>query len=332
MKALALLALVGVAEAAPPKPLPGTLYFVADGKLAKLVAGTVTGFDDVGAPVFPSPWALPDGRLVGIASKGNGEPGSEQLVLIGPGTKLERFGPAATQVRDPAVVDKAIVIEARFEPQSELYRIDLATQKSTRLTVNKQGNFTPAAIGSKAVAFASSRDGDSEIYRLDLASKKAKRLTAFHKDDWSPRVSPDGKTIAFLSDRTGIPKIFLVETDGTVLRRLTDDDSYEEDDPVWSPDGKSIAFVRTRVGEKAYRKRGQVDIGRAREYSALVVHEVAKAKQRVLTTKLDASEPAWSPDGQWIAITADAKDIVAVPIDGSAPVPVAKNARLPRWK
>lgn len=331
MKALLVLLLLATAASAETR-LPGTLYFVQDGKLAKLANGALTtDFTDVGAPVYPSQLALPDGRLVGIASKGNGEPGSEQLVLIGPDTKVERFGPAITQVRNPAVVGKAIVVEAKLEPQSELYRIDLATQKSTRLTNNKQGNFAPAAIDGKSIAFASSRDGDSEIYKLDVTTKKAKRLTAFHKDDWSPRPSPDGKTIAFLSDRTGTPKIYLVEADGTMLRRLTDVDAFEEDDPVWSPDGKSIAFIATRTGDKARRNGNVVEIGGGLANSALVVYEVRKAKQHVLTKDLVASEPAWSPDGKWIAVTVGT-EILAVPVSGEAPVVVAKNARLPRWR
>lgn len=301
-----LLATVSVASA--DAKLPGELYYVQDGKLAKLANGATSRFDDVGAPVFPSPRALPDGRLVGIASKGNGEPGSEQLVLIGPGTKVERIGPAITQVRNPAVdrAGKWIVVEAKLEPQSELYKIDVASGKSTRLTDNKQGNFTPATLDAKAIAFASSRDGDSEIYRLDIATKKARRLTAFHKDDWSPQPSPDGKTIAFLSDREGKPHVFLINASGANLKRLATG-TDEEDEPVWSPDGKAIAFTRAKQ---------------------LVVRELASGAERAFGP---ASEPAWSPDGKWIAVTRDGS-VVAIPRDGGAPVVVAKNARLPRWR
>jgi TolB protein len=304
-----LLLLATFAVAGADAKLPGTLYFVQDGKLAKSAGGVITGFDDVGAPVFPSPFALPDGRLVGIASKGDGEPGSEQLVLIGPGTKVERIGPAITQVRNPAVdrAGKWIVVEAKLEPQSELYKIDIAgrSQKSTRLTTSKHGNFSPATIDAKSIAFASSRDGDSEIYKLDVVTKRAKRLTAFHKDDWSPRPSPDGKTIAFLSDREGKPQIFLVGPAGTNLRRLSTGDG-EEDEPTWSPDGKSIAFLRAKQ---------------------LVVRDATGTER----TFGPGSEPAWSPDGKWIAVTRD-NAVVAVPLAGGAAIVVAKHARLPRWR
>ena len=317
---------------AAPK-LPGALYFRVGDGLAKLADGVfVTDFAVADAQLFPSEYALPDGRVVGIASTGTGEAGSEQLVLIGPGTAIERIGPANTQVRNPAV-DPAgtwIVIESKVEPHSELYRIDLATQQSTQLTDNAQGNFTPAVLDGKSLVFASSRDGDSEIYKLDLATKQPTRLTAFHRDDWSPRPSPDGpnrsKTIAFLSDREGPPHIFLVDADGTHLRRLTTD-ADEEAEPTWSPDGTSIAF--TRAGK-------------------LVVRDVARAgrasRERVLTpTDASDAEPAWSRDGDWIAVTRTPKragssgtavsDIWAIPLAGGDPIAVTSgaNARLPRW-
>jgi len=316
----------GLSAAHAPK-LPGALYFRVGDRLAKLADGVfVTDFAD--AQVFPSEHALPDGRVVGIASTGTGEAGSEQLVLIGPGTAIERIGPANTQVRNPAV-DPAgtwIAIESKVEPHSELYRIDLATQKATRLTDNAQGNFTPAVLDGKSIVFASSRDGDSELYKLDLATKQPTRLTAFHRDDWSPRPSPDGKTIAFLSDREGPAHIFLVDADGTHLRRLTTD-ADEEAEPTWSPDGTSIAF--TRAGK-------------------LVVRDVARTgsapRERVLTPA-DArdAEPAWSRDGAWIAVTRTPKragssgsavsDIWAIPLAGGEPVAVTSGgtARLPRW-
>jgi TolB protein len=313
--------------------LPGALYFKRGEALVKLEAGMfTTDFANVGAPLFPSQFALPDGRVVGIASKGDGEAGSEQLVLIGPGTKVERIGPAHTQVRNPAVDPSGawIVIESKVEPHSELYRIDLASPKPVQLTDNPQGNFSPAILDVKTVVFASSRDGDSEIYKLDLATKKPTRLTAFHRDDWSPRVSPDRKTIAFLSDREGPPRIFLVNADGTQLRRFTaSSDTSEEDDPTWSPDGASIAFLRA---------------------GKLVVREVvagaagSAAAERVLTPDgARDAEPAWSPDGQYIAVSrtrpatsttpASVADIWVIPLASTDAIAVTSDAdaRLPRW-
>lgn len=310
-----------VAAPAAPK-LPGTLYFKTDHALARLSGGTLsTDFADVDAEVFPSRYALPDGRVVGIASKGDGEPGSEQLVTIA-GREIARIGPAATQVRNPAVdpAGKWIVVEAKLSPASQLYRIDVATGDSKPLTTDPQGNFAPAALGPRDVVFASSRDGDSELYRIDLETAKQTRLTAFHRDEWAAAPSPDGKTIAFLSDREGMPRIFLIDADGANLRRLTTrtERDAEEDEPVWSPDGKSLAYTVMVVGKS----------------SIVVVRDVAAGTERVVTPpRAKDAEPAFSPDGKWLAVVRDG-DVWAVPLAGGDAVRVTStpaSEHLPRW-
>ena len=328
-------------EPAPaPKPfvtadaskLPGTLYFLRNTQLAKLEAGTaVTGFSDVGANVFPSRHALPDGRLVGIASTGDGSAGGEQLVLIGPGTKVERFGPPATQVRDPAVDPKGawIIVEARFEPSPSLYRIDLATQKSTQLTNHDKGDFQPSLLGD-GVVFASSRDGDSEIYRVDAEGKQPVRLTAFHRDDFDPIASPDGKLVAFVSDREGRPRIFVMNADGTSLRRLTarTDTTLDEEQPLWSPDGSQLAYFVTKGA-----------------LSQLALHDVKTGVDRVVSPPDVRDEMmTFSPDGKWIAVSrmpTDSKSyslqIWAMPTEPGATTWLRITNgpdlhRMPRWR
>ncbi len=69
-------------------------------------------------------------------------------------------------------------------------------------------------------------------------------------NDTAPAVSPDGKTVAFMSLRDGNWEVYSVGADGQNLQRLTTADG-NDGLPVWSPDGKNIAFASNRDGEWA---------------------------------------------------------------------------------
>ncbi len=316
--------------------LPGVLWFVEDEpsrKLVRLAGGARTEITAPGGDLFPMAWTLPDGRLVAIASRGDGGGDSEQLALIGAGGAVERIGPTAASVRSPAVDPRGrwIVVAANTDGHSDLYRLDLgaaaasAAAAPARLTNDARGNFAPARLGDDALVFASSRDGDSEIYRMPAAGGGARRLTAFHRDDWAPAPSPDGKAIAFLSDREGRARVFLMATDGTELRRLTGRAERDRDEaaPVWSPDGRSIAYLVEGGGE-----------------STLWLRDVATGRERALTPPgTRDTEPCFSPDGAWIAVSRGAGahdgDLWAIPTaPGVEPLRLTAAPgleQMPRW-
>lgn len=335
-------------EPPPPSPpagsaapaaaaLSGTLWYIEERppKLVRLARGTRTEVTSTNGDLFPSPYALPDGRLVAVASRGDGAADSEQLALVAPDGGVERIGFAAVSVRSPAVDPRGrwIVIAANADGHSDLYRVDLVApggaspSPPVRLTNDVKGNFAPALLGADSVVFASSRDGDSELYRMAVApgaKPQLQRLTAFHRDDWAPAPAPDGKTIAFLSDREGRPRIFLVAADGTGLRRLTQrTDDTDETAPVWSPDGKSIAYLVERAGE-----------------SNLWLRDVASGRERILTPAgVRDYEPNFSPDGAWLAISRGRGDhdgdLWAIPTTTGAAFRITSapgSERLPRWR
>jgi TolB protein len=72
-----------------------------------------------------------------------------------------------------------------------------------------------------------------------------RRLTDDEYRDRGARWSPDGRRIAFLSDRSGRFEIWAINPDGSGLRQLTDTTGAYAQQPVWSPDGRRIAFSRT---------------------------------------------------------------------------------------
>jgi TolB protein len=321
-------------DAAALPTLPGAIWFVDDGpprKLVRLANNTRREISIPDADLFPSRFTLPDGRLVAIASRGDGSADSEQLALVAADGAVERIGPSGAMVRDP-VVDPGgawIVFAGTLDGHSDLYRLELATGDLARLTEDREGNFAPALLGD-GVVFASSRDGDSEIYRMAGLDPKAQlRLTAFHKDDWSPVAAADG-TLVFLTDREGPVRLFVMGVDGTHQRRLTSRGADEGDElePTWSADGKRLAYVVEHRSERSVR-----------------VRELATGEDRILSPAgaYDA-EPSFSPDGAWLALAREgerprgghghghgsANAIWVVRLSDGVAYPVA-SGRLPRW-
>jgi Tol biopolymer transport system component len=95
-----------------------------------------------------------------------------------------------------------------------------------------------------------------------------------------PAWSPDGEKIAFESNRDGNSDIYVMNVDGSNIRRLTTDPAIDCR-PAWSPDGTKIAFQSQRSG-----------------HWDIYIMNADGSNQIALTrdSAFDAS-PTWSPDG-----------------------------------
>jgi TolB protein len=97
-----------------------------------------------------------------------------------------------------------------------------------------------APAGEK-IAFVAFRDGgDQEIYIMNADGSDQRNLTDDPGEDFDPDWSPDGKLIAFASDRTGEPEVYVMDPDGDNVRQLTTGGGLS---PRWSHDGARIAFT-----------------------------------------------------------------------------------------
>jgi dipeptidyl aminopeptidase/acylaminoacyl peptidase len=140
------------------------------------------------------------------------------------------------------------------------------------------------------------------IWLYDFSSHALKQFTASAKADTRPRWSPDGQTLAFLSNRDGDNQIYLIPVDGGEARPLTESktgvSSFE-----WSPDGKRIAFetttAKTPEEEKKEKEKDDAQVvGKPEERTLLQVIDVeSKALKTLVQGAWRISEYAWTPDG-----------------------------------
>ncbi len=133
--------------------------------------------------------------------------------------------------------------------------------------------------------------------------------------DRHPQISPDGEWIAFTSDRTGSPELWLCDAAGDRLRQLTSNGGLAPHHG-WSPDGKRLA-VSARTGE--ITSLFVVDITSAHMER---VHPSAKANEFYVD---------WSADGRWIYFHTESNGVLQlwkVRPDGTGSSPVLPPGRL----
>ncbi len=116
-----------------------------------------------------------------------------------------------------------------------------------------------------------------------------RRVTAYRGPDVSPVWNPKtGTQIAWISGRTGLPQVYIMDSDGTGVQRMTDG-GYATS-PSWSPNGQFLAFAWSRhYGPGA---PGGQDI---------YVMDIASHRWIQLTHDIGRTDfPSWSPDGRHI--------------------------------
>ncbi len=165
--------------------------------------------------------------------------------------------------------------------------------------------------GQRAVLVVSTANYEENVFNtdlwlLDLRTKAALQLTRWGKRDNSPRWSPDGKRIAFLSDRKDKVNIWVISPDGGEAEQVTEAKSnigsFE-----WLPDGSGFIFSMTdpATPDEEKRKKEKNDpilVDKNFKYARLYRWKFGE-KEATQLTKEDAhvNSFAVSPDGQWVA-------------------------------
>ncbi len=174
------------------------------------------------------------------------------------------------------------------------------------------------------LAFARSSDDGTEVYRYNLAQDCClERLTVGRfSDNLSPTFSPDGRQIAYVSTRPGLPQIYVMAADGTGQELFAPFDygvTGSSNAPEWSPDGTRLAFHRDVQGSP------QVFIMDARSRAV-----------RQLTSAGRNSDPTWAPDGRHLAFISNRTGrrqvwVIDIETGRVRQLTTVGDARLPAW-
>jgi tricorn protease len=181
-----------------------------------------------------------------------------------------------------------------YEDDFGIWKLDTATGKSSEIRLDIKSDFTEnktvlTTIANEGEGFSLSPSNKraaivvhGEIFTIATDHGQMQRVTETPWKEHSPHWSPDGKWIAFVSDRTGREEIYISDELGKTVKKLTDADS-DKVAIVWAQDAKS--FLWTGSDHKLFRL------------------DIESGKQEMLASSPGGNigEPQFSPDGKWIS-------------------------------
>ncbi len=178
----------------------------------------------------------------------------------------------------------------------EIYYLSYRENRPQIYSMNLHDNLSKRIGGFYATTFAANAnpqdqnkillsaifDGNSDVFEMHIKENRATRLTKSPSIDTTAAYSPDAKTIAFISDRDNSQQIYLMDANGSNIRKASKGvGTYAK--PVWSPDGTMLAFTRV--------KAGQFYIG---------TMSTNGTNERLLASGYMVEGARWSPNGRYL--------------------------------
>ncbi len=218
-------------------------------------------------------------------------------------------GPLTHRVKRLAIMDQdgynqryltngaSLVLTPRFSPNQQeitylsyygnrprVYLLNIDTGQQEVVGDFSGMTFAPrfSPDGNTVVMSMAEPDGSSNIFTMDLRSRRVSRLTREPSINTSPCYSPDGKEIAFNSDRGGSQQLYVMNADGSNQHRISFGQGRYAT-PVWSPRGDLVAFTKILDGT----------------FSIGVMHPDGSG-ERLLDHSYLEEGPTWAPNGRVI--------------------------------
>lgn len=209
---------------------------------------------------------------------------------------------------------RSLVLSGNVQGVRKLWRVYIADHRQEPLKEAGENAYYPAvARQGGRLAFVRELE-DADLWRARLttshaASSPATRVNFSTRVEGAPRFSPDGKRMAFLSYRSGLPELWVSDPDGQNAVRVTSFGTAGPEFPNWSPDGQTLVFAGGELFQLVPATGGQ--------------------PQQLSSEMANITFPSWTRDGKSVYACRKGEGgvpgIWKAPLAGGPAVEVVKN-------
>ena len=232
------------------------------------------------------------------------------------GAHLRPITRSRAQELDPTASPDGSEIAFR-SGSDEIFRIGVDGRNRVNLTRNGAHDLSPAWGPTGRIAFASTRGGTSAIWTMDRRGRRVRKVSP--ADGEYPAWSRDGKWLAFSRPSGATYDLWVMRSDGSRLKQLTNTIVVWEGLPSWAPDNRTIVFSRGDPnGGLGGRKLWTID------------RDGGDLRRLTSGAGKDDFAPSWSPDGKSIAFTRN-NTLFVMRADGTDVRSLGIRASLPDW-
>ncbi len=167
---------------------------------------------------------------------------------------------------------------------------DLKTGNTVKLNLPGPADYVAwSPTGKKLALSLTPNRYSTEIYTANPNGTGLIRLTDTDGINISPSFSPNGNRIAFVSNISGGPQIYIMNSDGSDQHRITFNGSYYNTNPAWSPNGKKIVFTSFINGT----------------LQVCVINPDGSSERLLTDTPYSAQDPSWTRGSKIISFNTE---------------------------
>ncbi len=217
------------------------------------------------------------------------------LLLLALGCNKRGAAPAPANAAPAAPKMIPYAVEAEAKTSSTSWSVDAPPGPAVWADIDvDEGTWMSVDVSPDGSTIVFDLLGD--LYTMPIGGGAAKAITSGMSWDMQPRFAPDGKSIAFISDRSGSDNLWIMAPDGSDPKQVTKETEIAS--PAWTPDGQFIAV------RKHFTTQRSIGAGEIWLYHRTGSAGLQMTKRS--NDQKDLGEPAFSPDGAHLYFSMDA--------------------------